>query len=479
MDYPTITTVAISLVCGVLSLLFVPYIASRPEKPGSRGLLMTIVGLSLWSFSVAALALSGAYWSRLASMVVFFLGMAFGGVGYFVLAGEYSGVLTVSRRTIGPFVLPVIAVQLLALTDRYHGLVWGGEMPGNVDVASPGPVFFGYVLVIVIVAAIGFALIVREVLIDDGVRRLQGIVLLGAGLPPLLLGALGAFVFPGLSFPIAPATVLVSVFFYAWALFRIDLLQLGLVGRHHTVEAIDDGIVTLDLDDRVVDSNPAARRIAGVDDVTGLSVREFFADVPAVRSQFDGPEPTAEVSTELTIGDRHYDLDVDTISRHARPTGKLLVLRDITPLKRRERALTEREAELDLLRQVLSRVLRHNIRNELSVIRGYAETIANDPDSDTETLARAIVDRSDDLTRTSEKAATIERLVASDTTAGRTELRPLLTSIVERYRRRYPTVEFVLDCPDDCAVVVADTLSFAFENLVENAAEHSRLSSNQ
>ena len=55
--------------------------------------------------------------------------------------------------------------------------------------------------------------------------------------------------------------------------------------------------------------------------------------------------------------------------------GYVVVMPDITQRVGQEQLLRDREQELDLLRQILSRYLRHNLRNDLNVIRGYAELL--------------------------------------------------------------------------------------------------------
>jgi len=58
--------------------------------------------------------------------------------------------------------------------------------------------------------------------------------------------------------------------------------------------------------------------------------------------------------------------------------GFVIVLSDITERIRREQDLEDREEELDLLRQILTRYLRHNMRNDLNVIQVNAELLTED-----------------------------------------------------------------------------------------------------
>lgn len=474
MEFTTAQVVGTYILCGVIPLLLVPYILRQRHKPGTTGLLITIIGLTIWAAGMAGLQVTTAYWPRQVVMSVFLAGVIFGGVGYFFLAAEYSGVLEVRRRLIAIVLSPLVAMLALAWSDSAHGLVWSGAVPGNITVAMPGPAFFVYISYAMLVAVVGLFFIAREVAVGRGIRRLQGGLLLGAVLPLLVMGAIGSLLGSGFGHPWAPLGFALTIFFYVWALFRTDFLEVGWIGRHRVVEELDDAVVTIDLDDRVVYSNPAAREIAGVDDgASGYDMADFFEALPAVREHLAADGTDIEFSRELEGENRYYQLDASPVTRSERRVGRLVVMRDVTQLKRREEMLLEREHELDLLRQVLSRALRHNLRNDLSVIRGYAELVATDPTADEESLAKGIVERSDELVEMSKKASTIERIVTESEVTGVRRLDPLLSDIVSKHRSRFPGVSFELETETDPDVEVDASLALAFENLIENAAEHS------
>ncbi|WP_247730006.1 histidine kinase N-terminal 7TM domain-containing protein [Halovivax limisalsi] len=474
MEFTTIRVVATYAFSGTLPLLLVPYILRHRRKPGTTGLLLTIVGQALWALSMAAMHVTSAYWPRQAIMSLFVAGVAFGGVGYFFLAAEYSGVFGVTRRRLAAVFALIVALLVLAWSDLAHGLVWSRSTPGNITMGTPGPVFYVFITAVIVVASVGFYFIAREVVVGQGIRRLQGAILLGAVAPLLVMGAIGAFLLSGFAYPWAPLSLVVTVFFYTWALFRADFLEVGWIGRHRVVEELDDAVVTLDVDDRVVYSNPAARRIAGVrGGASGYTLDSFFGNLPGVRAHLEAGGGDFEFSRDLDGDRRHFQLDCSPVSRRERQVGRLVVVRDVTELKRREETLLERERELDLLRQVLSRALRHNLRNDLSVIRGYAELVATDPTVDEATLAKGIVERSDDLVEMSEKASTIERLVTESDATGVRRLDSLLSEIVAQQRTRFHGVTFDLETEPSRGVAVDGSLALAFENLIENAAEHS------
>lgn len=84
------------------------------------------------------------------------------------------------------------------------------------------------------------------------------------------------------------------------------------------------------------------------------------------------------------------------------PLGAAVAFYDITEQKRREERI-----------QVLNRVLRHNLRNELTGARGYTELLANDPD-DAAVFAAQVTNHHDRLISIGNKAQRIERMLELD-----------------------------------------------------------------
>jgi signal transduction histidine kinase len=141
------------------------------------------------------------------------------------------------------------------------------------------------------------------------------------------------------------------------------------------------------------------------------------------------------------------------------------VLRDITLRK-------EREQELDLMRQVQSRVLRHNIRNDLQLVKLTTAMLADKLDGQDSTMAERAYDRADDLVSISTKARAVEKLVEQDQIPTRIDLSETLNAILERSQQDFPDISFHIDAPETCSVEIIPAIEIAFENIIENAAEH-------
>jgi PAS domain S-box-containing protein len=139
---------------------------------------------------------------------------------------------------------------------------------------------------------------------------------------------------------------------------------------------------------------------------------------------------------------------------------------DVTGRKERQRQL-----------EVLDRVLRHNLRNNMNVIRGQAETVHSETSGGVAASAGEIVEMSDRMIRLAEKERQITDLLRENPSQAEVGLRDSLQNVVSSIRSNHPEATITVDCPDDATVEAVPQLGQAVEELVTNAAVHNDSSS--
>ena len=143
-----------------------------------------------------------------------------------------------------------------------------------------------------------------------------------------------------------------------------------------------------------------------------------------------------------------------------------------------ERELERHTYETELTRQtnlstVLNRVLRHNLRNKLSVVRGYTQLLADrTDDSELTAASETALDTVDTLIELSEKARKLDRVVGSETDPEPIDLSALVVSVAETVGERYPAATVRVDGEASVTGKVVPSLERALTELVENAAKH-------
>ena len=130
--------------------------------------------------------------------------------------------------------------------------------------------------------------------------------------------------------------------------------------------------------------------------------------------------------------------------------------------------LVRREQRL----QVFNRILRHNLRNDLNVVLGHAEDLAENVPGARES-ADVIRRKASALIDVSEKARQVGKTLDGE---GQTRKAVELTDVIGRIREElqdaYPEANLSADVPEQTWVYGDNTLDAVVSELVENAIEH-------
>lgn len=225
------------------------------------------------------------------------------------------------------------------------------------------------------------------------------------------------------------------------------------------VTEVEDGVVVLDDDGRITDLNDAATAAFAPDSEPSALFGEPLAAL--LGSEADLPAVGDRAEIESKRDGRTFEVRVSSLeSAYDEPVGRALVFRDVSERKRREQKL-----------QVLNRVLRHNLRNELNVIQGFHQKIAARSDERT----TEYVSRAETATQSLLSTAETARNVQTDLSGGtQTEqsIPDIVEPIAERVRKTYPDVTVEVEILDAVTVRAREALGTALRELVENACEH-------
>ncbi|MFP8956844.1 ATP-binding protein [Natrialbaceae archaeon A-CW3] len=141
-----------------------------------------------------------------------------------------------------------------------------------------------------------------------------------------------------------------------------------------------------------------------------------------------------------------------------------------------DRALDQLARSLERREQMLlvyNRILRHNLRNELNVITGYASHLEATLEGEESDAATDIRLAASDLLDLADRARTTEYLLDRPGSNPPTiDLVDVLTDRVEAFGEVYPGVTVDLEAPTSAVVVGGEELEMVVDELLENVAEH-------
>jgi signal transduction histidine kinase len=123
-------------------------------------------------------------------------------------------------------------------------------------------------------------------------------------------------------------------------------------------------------------------------------------------------------------------------------------------------------------REVITRVLRHNLRNDMEIVSGYLEIIRQQCEHADQSAIDEVASVADKLLSLGEKMREIDaRLTDSNNRLRRVNLRETTARVVEEYHAAHPAVTFRVNVGDD--VIAGNSLvRDAIAELIENAIEH-------
>jgi len=135
--------------------------------------------------------------------------------------------------------------------------------------------------------------------------------------------------------------------------------------------------------------------------------------------------------------------------------------------------LIDSRQELELLDQVLGRVLRHNIRNELNIMKGYARVLIEETDAEYTEFAEKILENCESLEQTANNARDMRRVFQSRDSRKVVDVDSIVDDAVEQLRDEQPTAADITVTREASGAVLAHPkLPTAVFHLLENALEH-------
>jgi PAS domain S-box-containing protein len=243
-------------------------------------------------------------------------------------------------------------------------------------------------------------------------------------------------------------------------------------------KAVDNAPIGITLSDPAQEDNPLIYVNDGFVEQTGYSREEALgrncrflqgaetdeATVAELRRAIDAEEPVSvTIRNYRADGSAYWNyLEIAPVRDDDGEVVNFIGFQqDVTDLIERQRQL-----------QLLGRYLRHNLRNSMNVVQGYAEAIEAEADPLHAEYAERIRHRADGLLDDVESERTITTLLQSESEPAAVEVVSLLEDVIESATAEYPDASITLAGPDAVTVQAIPELGQAIEELVANAVEH-------
>jgi len=240
--------------------------------------------------------------------------------------------------------------------------------------------------------------------------------------------------------------------------------------------AMDEAAVPITMADATAPDNPIIYANEAFEAVTGYSEAEITENNCRIL-QGPGTDPESVATLRAGIG---AERPVTAQLLNYRPDGTPFWNRvtvapvadetgTVTHFLGFQQDVTEQQ-RITRLVELLNRVLRHNLRNELTVINGYSDFIDDPPDGiDIQAKIRRPLQR---LVSLSERARELETLAKTASEPARLDPTTILSTVADRHCEEFPaaTVDVTVDTDRD--ICAGRELETAIGELVTNAIVH-------
>ncbi|WP_181685243.1 ATP-binding protein [Halorhabdus salina] len=204
---------------------------------------------------------------------------------------------------------------------------------------------------------------------------------------------------------------------------------------------------------------------------SGVHDESFFEEL--WETVLSGDIWTGELTNERKDGTR-YIVD-QAIAPLTGPNGDVqrlvAISHEITDLRELADKLEEQRTQLDLL----NRVLRHDIRNDMHVVLAWTEFVEPHVDNEGEAMLEKVMTAGEHVVELTDVAKTIVEGIFGDSEPSLepVEVEPLLRHVIETRRETFEhaTISVDGDLPD-AFVNANEMLSAVFRNLINNAIQH-------
>ncbi|WP_424017049.1 PAS domain S-box protein [Halorientalis pallida] len=245
--------------------------------------------------------------------------------------------------------------------------------------------------------------------------------------------------------------------------------------KNRAMDEADIGISIADAregDNSLIYVNDGFQRLTGYDEaeLLGRNCRFLQGEatdpdtVATLAERIDAQEPvTVEILNYRADGSPFWNrVRINPIENGAGEVTHYLGFQDDVT----ERKRTERLVEL------LNRVLRHNLRNDMNALLLFGDQLQEGTIPDTEAMGGRIRATAERLTELSEQARRLERYARQERAPRRLDPSTVLDDVATAARSRHPEATVEVSVRTDRGICAGAELERALSELVENALKH-------
>jgi len=329
-------------IAAIITLLIAIYAWRHRTVPGAFMLFLGLLAITGWLTSNSFELISTTDQATIFSAKISYLFFLSAPIFYLGFILQYTGKqkwLSYSRFVLF-WILPAITF-ILVQTNEMHGLIWSSYSIVQVNqtlqilrVSSYGSWFWvnaGYTYIIIITGAI---VIGNQYFRSLAPYRQQSKWLILGSVTPLIFNFVYILhLIPTLKKDYSPLAFAFAGLAYAIGIFRHRLLDIMPIARDTILENIQEGLIVLDQERRMIDINPAARSFLFPfsNEIIGVPLKESFPETAHLFSKDKQQSQVIELSIQRDKAKKQLEAKLSILkNKKGKEMGYLLILQDIT-----------------------------------------------------------------------------------------------------------------------------------------------------
>jgi PAS domain S-box-containing protein len=239
------------------------------------------------------------------------------------------------------------------------------------------------------------------------------------------------------------------------------------------IEETNEIISIIDAEGRFQYQSKSVERILGYspEEVIGESLWEYIHpdDKARVKAVFNRWVSTGQPAPEpVEYRTRHADGSWRWMEASGKVHAKALGCEGYITNSREITARKERQQQLELF----DRVIRHNLRNDMNVIRGAADLLQSKETGEGVHRASQIKKKCNELLATVKKQRDIAQLLRQSPTQSVINVQAALDTICSELRSAHPDAKVAISCENKTRLRADDKFVYALEELITNGIIH-------
>jgi PAS domain S-box-containing protein len=394
MSYEFTALCFVRFISGIIAIVLIGFLLQRRKSQGAVYLIHFESAAAIWAISDGFEAAATSIPLKLHWAQISYIGVTTSAVMFLLFAlsyTQYSRPVKLKTKLV-LLVIPLITM-IMAFTNPLHELIWSKIViieGTNHSVYYYGPWFWVNVIYEYSALTAGIIVLLMGASKVYSLYKVQfWVLILGTILP---FGTSILYIFkltPLEGIDPTPISFILSGIIVAISLYWLRMFNITPIARKQVIYNLNDGMLIIDSENRIVDANPALYKIIGkqVKQVIGRNIDIIFSEIGISLDSF-AIENDYTIETQIGISQDIENIEIkchQVKDRNQKQIGRIFMLTNITTKKmildaiadsnkRRKIEIIEKE-KLILDLDAYARSVAHDLKNPISSVISLGELI--------------------------------------------------------------------------------------------------------